>query len=81
MDTNQDALSRAHQHLAGDLEKLAQLIDPLNDQALALVSQAHTRLRGIEELVKLTGNAKPNGENTPALGPATSPSRGWTDWR
>ncbi len=59
MDTNHEtALSKAHHHLAGDLEKLAQLIDPLNSQALAKVSQAHTRLTGIEELVKLT--AKPS---------------------
>ena len=55
MDTNTEAaLSVAHQNLSDDLEKLAQLIEPVNDRAIAMVSKVHRRLRDIQELAKFT---------------------------
>ena len=62
--TNYEALTKAHQHLATDLEKLAQLIEPVNDRALAMVSQVHHRLLDIQELVKHTSKTKPAADST-----------------
>ncbi len=58
--TNQTALSRAHENLATDLVNLSQLIDPLNQQALAMLYRVQRRLQDIEELAR----TKVNGDNT-----------------
>ncbi len=50
--TNQTALSKAHENLSDDLAKVSQLIDPLNDRALATLYQAQRRLEDIGELAK-----------------------------
>ena len=54
MDTTTTAaLSVAHQNLSDDIEKLAQLIEPVNDRALAMLSRVQRRLLDIQELVKV----------------------------
>ena len=57
--TNHDALSRAHHHLADDLASVSQLIEPVNDRALAMLYKAQRRLEDIEELAKFANKAKP----------------------
>ena len=53
MDTNTEAaLSVAHQNLSDDLAKVSQLIEPVNDRALAMLYQAQRRLEDIGELAK-----------------------------
>jgi hypothetical protein len=58
--TTQVALTKAHERLAGDLANLSQLIDPLNQQALAMLYRVQRRLQDIEELAR----TKVNGDNT-----------------
>ena len=50
--TNQTALSKAHENLATDLANLSQLINPLNQQALAMLYRSQRRLEDIAELAK-----------------------------
>ena len=57
--TNQTALSKAHENLATDLANLSQLIDPLNQQALAMLYRSQRRLEDIGELAR----TKVNGDN------------------
>ena len=47
-----EALTKAHQCLADDLASVSQLIEPVNDRALAMLYRAQRRLQDIEELVK-----------------------------
>ena len=51
MDTIERAtLSRVHSTLFNDLGKLSQFVDPCNDRAMAIVSQALEHLCDLEEL-------------------------------
>ena len=51
--TTQATLSVAHQNLSDDLAKVGQLIEPVNDRALAMLSRVQRRLLDIQELVKV----------------------------
>ena len=57
--TAQATLSVAHQNLSDDLAKVGQLIEPVNDRALAMLSRVQRRLLDIQELVKVLAKDQP----------------------
>ena len=60
MDTSaQTALTKGHENLSNDLANLSQLIEPINDRALALLYRVQRRLKDIEKLVTHTGTTAP----------------------
>ena len=57
--TNHEVLAKAHENLSNDLASISQLIEPVNDRALAMLYKAQPRLEDIEELAKFANKAKP----------------------
>lgn len=68
MDTTNPTLKRVHETLFDDLGKLGQLIDPLNDRALAVTYQALNHLGDLEKLIDPDDDG-PEAEETATLGP------------
>ncbi len=57
--TNHEVLAKAHENLSNDLASVSQLIEPVNDRALAMLYRAQRRLEDIEELARHASKSKP----------------------